>query len=229
MDDDVRRELALRARRRPRRVPRGLWVALAHLPRRRGQRRRRPGQRPSCSTPSSSRSTGMNVMIGHGVACYGSGDRYLGMLAATLGDSARRRAPLRGGARAEPAHGCGDVARAHRTSSTGARCVRDGEPERAGAHARRGGRARRPARPDARSRRASRASARRSSARSVRASRSASSRSSGSSPGGSPTARSAPSSTSASTRPRTTSAASCARPAARTGPRRPRSPTSTGW
>ncbi|MGZ4439516.1 MAG: ATP-binding protein [Gaiellaceae bacterium] len=33
--------------------------------------------------------TGQNVMIGHGVASYGSGDRYLGMLAATLGDSAR--------------------------------------------------------------------------------------------------------------------------------------------
>ncbi len=30
--------------------------------------------------------TGLNVMIGHGVAIYGSGDRYLGMLAATLGD-----------------------------------------------------------------------------------------------------------------------------------------------
>jgi DNA-binding CsgD family transcriptional regulator len=28
-----------------------------------------------------------NVMIGHGVACYGAVDRYLGMLAATLGDS----------------------------------------------------------------------------------------------------------------------------------------------
>ena len=33
--------------------------------------------------------TGQNVMIGHGVACYGAGDRYLGMLAATLGDAAR--------------------------------------------------------------------------------------------------------------------------------------------
>jgi DNA-binding CsgD family transcriptional regulator/tetratricopeptide (TPR) repeat protein len=31
--------------------------------------------------------TGTNVMIGHGVACYGAVDRYLGMLAATLGDS----------------------------------------------------------------------------------------------------------------------------------------------
>jgi len=30
---------------------------------------------------------GTNVMIGHGVACYGSTDRYLGMLAATLGES----------------------------------------------------------------------------------------------------------------------------------------------
>ncbi len=31
---------------------------------------------------------GTNVMIGHGVSCYGSADRYLGMLAATLGDHA---------------------------------------------------------------------------------------------------------------------------------------------
>jgi predicted ATPase/DNA-binding CsgD family transcriptional regulator len=30
--------------------------------------------------------TGTSVMIGHGVACYGAADRYLGMLAATLGD-----------------------------------------------------------------------------------------------------------------------------------------------
>jgi DNA-binding CsgD family transcriptional regulator/tetratricopeptide (TPR) repeat protein len=30
--------------------------------------------------------TGTNVMIGHGVACYGAADRYLGMLAATLGE-----------------------------------------------------------------------------------------------------------------------------------------------
>jgi DNA-binding CsgD family transcriptional regulator/tetratricopeptide (TPR) repeat protein len=32
---------------------------------------------------------GTNVMIGHGVACYGAADRYLGMLAAVLGDSDR--------------------------------------------------------------------------------------------------------------------------------------------
>ena len=30
---------------------------------------------------------GTNVMIGHGVACYGAADRYLGMLAATLGNT----------------------------------------------------------------------------------------------------------------------------------------------
>src|SRR6185436_2469926 len=29
---------------------------------------------------------GTNVMVGYGVACYGSADRYLGMLAATLGE-----------------------------------------------------------------------------------------------------------------------------------------------
>lgn len=33
--------------------------------------------------------TAANVMIGHGVSCYGAADRYLGMLAATLGDSPR--------------------------------------------------------------------------------------------------------------------------------------------
>ncbi|HSR94300.1 MAG TPA: AAA family ATPase [Solirubrobacterales bacterium] len=33
--------------------------------------------------------TGTNVMIGHLVACYGSADRYLGMLAATLGEPER--------------------------------------------------------------------------------------------------------------------------------------------
>ena len=32
---------------------------------------------------------GTNVMIGHGVACYGAADRYLGMLAATLGEDDR--------------------------------------------------------------------------------------------------------------------------------------------
>ena len=33
--------------------------------------------------------SGTNLMIGHGVACYGAADRYLGMLASTLGDTDR--------------------------------------------------------------------------------------------------------------------------------------------
>jgi len=35
---------------------------------------------------------GANVMIGHLVACYGAADRYLGMLAATLGEPERAEA-----------------------------------------------------------------------------------------------------------------------------------------
>ena len=37
-------------------------------------------------------------MIGHLVACYGAADRYLGMLAATLGESDRAPSALRAGA-----------------------------------------------------------------------------------------------------------------------------------
>jgi DNA-binding CsgD family transcriptional regulator/tetratricopeptide (TPR) repeat protein len=39
---------------------------------------------------------GENVMIGHLVSCYGAADRYLGMLAATLGESERARAHFEG-------------------------------------------------------------------------------------------------------------------------------------
>ncbi|MGH2938920.1 MAG: ATP-binding protein [Solirubrobacterales bacterium] len=38
---------------------------------------------------------GTNVMIGHLVACYGAADRYLGMLAATLGDGERAEGHFR--------------------------------------------------------------------------------------------------------------------------------------
>ena len=48
---------------------------------------------------------GKNVMIGHGVACYGAADRYLGMLAATLGDNDGAAAPLRGGPAPQQAYG----------------------------------------------------------------------------------------------------------------------------
>ena len=36
--------------------------------------------------------SGLNVMIGHGVACYGAADRYLGMLAEVLGETDRAAA-----------------------------------------------------------------------------------------------------------------------------------------
>jgi DNA-binding CsgD family transcriptional regulator len=41
---------------------------------------------------------GANVMIGHLVACYGAADRYLGMLAATLGEWERAEGHFRGAA-----------------------------------------------------------------------------------------------------------------------------------
>ena len=57
---------------------------------------------------------GANVMIGHLVACYGAADRYLGMLAATLGEADAGRAALRAGDGAEPADGRVDLGRPHR-------------------------------------------------------------------------------------------------------------------
>ena len=57
---------------------------------------------------------GANVMIGHLVSCYGAADRYLGMLAATLGEAERARGALRARHGAQPAHGRGDVGRPHR-------------------------------------------------------------------------------------------------------------------
>ena len=95
MEEEARRELARVARRRARRVPRVALARLADLPDRRRARRSATRRRPRSSTPSSSRSPGANVMIGHLVACYGAADRYLGMLAATLGESERARGALR--------------------------------------------------------------------------------------------------------------------------------------
>ncbi len=76
---------------------------------------------------------GTNVMIGHGVACYGAADRYLGMLAATLGERESATQSLRGA----PCSSTGRWARAPgwRTppTSTGACCSRAAEtPSAAG-------------------------------------------------------------------------------------------------
>ena len=172
---------------------------------------------------------GTNVMIGHLVACYGAADRYLGMLAATLGEGERARGPLRARAGAQPPDGRRDVARPHRlrvrAHAAGARPRRARPGRRA---ARRGGRARRADRHAGAPRSAS--------------GRSAPQRRPRASPTGSPprevrdpplvargsaTARSAPRCSSASTPPPTTCAASCARRAARTAPRRRPTRTAT--
>ena len=57
-------------------------------------------------------------MIGHLVACYGAADRYLGMLAATLGEWERAEVHFERAIGAQPAHGSDDLARATRCTST---------------------------------------------------------------------------------------------------------------
>ena len=171
-----------------------------------------------------------NVMIGHLVACYGAADRYLGMLAATLGECGARGAHFeralelnRRDGRARPGSPTPPTstraccsARGGRRASGPRRCSarrpslaeRIGMPALLGAHRR----ARRPRR-------------RRRAARRALAAR-----------GADPRARRAGPQQprdrrrrcrSASTPPPTTSAASCARPAAPTAPRPPPTPTAT--
>jgi DNA-binding NarL/FixJ family response regulator len=129
MDDDVRRELG-RVREdgldefRP-----GLWVAsltyLADAAAAVGD-----GDIAELVYPELEPLTGLNVMIGHGVAAYGSGDRYLGMLAATVGDSARAErhfeAAIELNRRMEAMTWL-----AHTHFQYGRMLLRDGEPERA--------------------------------------------------------------------------------------------------
>ena len=57
---------------------------------------------------------GTNVMIGHLVACYGAADRYLGMLAATLGEPARAEEHFERAMDAEQADGSVDLGGPHR-------------------------------------------------------------------------------------------------------------------
>ena len=56
---------------------------------------------------------GANVMIGHLVAYYGSADRYLGMLAATLGERERAAEHFERALELNRRMGAGDLARAH--------------------------------------------------------------------------------------------------------------------
>ncbi len=215
--------------RRARAVPRVAVAGGAHL--------HRPTRAPPCGDERSRRSCtrswrrwrAANVMIGHLVAYYGAADRYLGMLAATLGEWELAEEHFERAIEAQPRDGREDVARPHRL--------------RVRAHA---ARARRPSTEPAPSRcwrrptgsrgeigmRALRKRIRRSERRSptppslpdgavgARGADPAAGRARAAA-----TARSAPSCSSASTPPPTTCAASCARPVARTAPRRPPTPT----
>ena len=170
---------------------------------------------------------GTNVMIGHGVACYGSADRYLGMLAATLGDvdaagrhfEAALERNRRMGAR---------TWLAHTDYEYGRMLHREGERERAQRLLAEAVRS-----PRTSAWRRSRHARGRSSSTPGRpcptGSRSGSWTCCCASREGSPTARSARSCSSASTRPPTTCAASCARPARPTAPRRPPTRTGAAW
>ena len=114
------------------------------LPHRRVRGARRRGDRPRWSTRSSRPHAGANVMIGHVVACYGAADRYLGMLAATLGEWERAETHFERAMALNRRMGARDLARPHRLRVRAACC----SPAAGGAAsaqraARRGGGARR--------------------------------------------------------------------------------------
>jgi DNA-binding CsgD family transcriptional regulator len=91
MDDEARRELAKVRARGLDELRDALWLAsLTYLT-------------DACAAMSESelaglvqpeleRYAGTNIVVSYGVACYGAADRYLGMLAATLGDWERAKA-----------------------------------------------------------------------------------------------------------------------------------------
>ncbi len=70
------------------------------------------------------------IMIGHGVACYGAADRYLGMLAATLGDHEIASAHFEAGLELDRSMGARTWV-AHGSYEYGRTLVRRGEPARA--------------------------------------------------------------------------------------------------
>ena len=66
-----------------------LWVAVAHLSRRCLRASSATTQLAALVYPELAPLAGGNVVVGHGVACYGAADRFLGLLATTLGDHER--------------------------------------------------------------------------------------------------------------------------------------------
>ncbi len=63
--------------------------------------------------PELVRLRGGNVVIGHGVACYGAADRYLGRLATTLGEHDARDRALRSGPHHQSRNGSSHLGRPH--------------------------------------------------------------------------------------------------------------------
>ena len=131
MHDDARRELALVREDGLDPFREGLWVAsLTYL----ADAATAVGDLDAAELlyPELEPLTGTNVMIGHGVACYGSGDRYLGMLAATLGDSERAGRHFEAALALNRRMGAETwLARTH--YEYGRLLLREGEPERAAA------------------------------------------------------------------------------------------------
>ena len=131
MHDEVRRELALVQEEGLDAFRAGIWVgSLTYL----ADAACAVGDRGAAELlyPELEPLTGMNVMIGHGVAVYGSGDRYLGMLAATLGDPALAERHFEAALELNRHMGAGTWL-AHTAYEYGRALVRDGELERGAA------------------------------------------------------------------------------------------------
>jgi predicted ATPase/DNA-binding CsgD family transcriptional regulator len=131
MHDEVRRELGLVLKDGLDEFRAGLWVAsLTYL----ADAASAVGDRDVAELlyPELEPLTGLNVMIGHGVACYGSGDRYLGMLAATLGDAAAAERHFEAALELNRSMGA-ETWLAHAHYEYGRSLLLDGEPERAAA------------------------------------------------------------------------------------------------
>ena len=73
---------------------------------------------------------GGNVMIGHGVACYGAADRYLGLLAATLGEHDRAAEHFEQAAGLQPPHGRRRRGSPTRCTATAGPCAPRGRARR---------------------------------------------------------------------------------------------------
>ena len=130
MHDEVRDELALVRSEGLDAFREGLWVAsLTYL----ADAACAVGDPATAALlyPEFEPMAGMNVMIGHGVAIYGAGDRYLGMLAVTLGETEVAECHFEAALELNRRMG-GQTWLAHTQLEYGRALLRAGEAERAG-------------------------------------------------------------------------------------------------